>query len=311
MVNKPAKKQSAKKAKKAGKKAVAKRGATKRIVVPRKRRSPEANRYQLEQDVGYYNEQSPNLLSRRTKGTARHHRGLPIGNLHYDARTNTYRSVDNDIILSEREYKNLSQNPYAVPLYTPIRERKNGKTRVVAFRNTITGKEVSPYYRYQIFGKEFNKTETPEQVERANLYTVGVAQQRRASASRHYDLVRSYRLLHPELTPNEVVSSVDFQDLVIELGSFNYRNYGITLENVEIADTQLGGSFNRDLSEQEVTLLKDELGLDPRYQQVLVLLGRRLPSDTNPVGESDPGHIKFTVAPFYETANSAVEFEEE
>lgn len=302
--------------KKTAKKTVAKKRGAAAKAAPRKRRSSAENERQLLEDLSFYEGQSPNVTTRRTKGTKKHPRGIPISNLIYDDKKNTYRSASAtrgkpDIEITAGEYKKLAQNPYAVPTYTPIRERRNGKTVVVAFENSITHKRVSPYYRYQIFGKEFKREQTPVLRERKELYEASLEQQRLARVRRHYNLAESYQLLHPDMTVNKIVGEPEFQDLVVSLSSFNYRKYGINLENVEIADTELGGDYNREYSEEEVELLKEMLGEDPDYQEVLVGLGRRLPMDTNAVGDSDPNHIKFTVEPFLRAQHGAVEFSED
>lgn len=242
----------------------------------------------LKADKEFYERSEKTNYGRRTKGNALHPRGVPLYTLRPDSK-GFYSTEDNSIRLTDKEYERIALNPDAIPRYTPIRE--NGK--IVYYRNTRTGERVTPYYRHKVFGKEFNTITDEESRQRAETYVEALAQQRYAYIARTYDLVTSYRIVHPDMTPNQVRASPHFQGLVAELGSFNYKQYGITPQNIRLADQITG----QDLTSKEVKL---ELGRDTRYQEVMVELGRRKPGETFAVGESDRDHIKNEVIPYYE-----------
>ena len=266
------------------------KGAAKKAAPKALSQTDKAKRNQelLAKDKAFYNAMEKKNYGRRTKGNALHPKGVPLYTLRPDGK-GFYRTEDNSIRLTDAQYERMALNPDAIPRYTPIRE--NGK--IVYYRNTRTGDIVTPHYRHKIFGKEFNKIEDEQTRERSEIYQEALVQQRHAQIARTYDLVTSYRILHPDMTPNEVRASAHFQGLVAELGTFNYKQYGITPQNIALADEITGRNIT-------VEGAKDALGSDPRYQEVMVQLGRRLPGETFAVGESDRDHIKNVVRPHYE-----------
>jgi hypothetical protein len=245
------------------------------------------NKELLAGDIAFYNTSEKKNYGRRTKGNAEHPRGVPLYTLRPNGK-GFMISNDGSIRLTEQAYEKLALNPDAIPKYTPI--HKDGK--IVRFRNTKTGDIVTPYYRYKIFGKTFNEIQDEETRIRSTLYVESQQQQRHARLSRHYSLAQSYQILHPEMNLNQIVASPDFQRLVAELTTFNYKLYGINLENIEIAQS---AGYNINMEDA-----KRALGSNPEYQEVLVKLGRRKPSDNHPVGDSDPNYIKNVVEPYYE-----------
>jgi len=280
------------------------------------RASKRLNELRLEEDKAYY-ESLKDDSTRRTKPSARHKRGLPLSSFEpVYARGGTvpieYISNDQTERLSVQQFKQLNVNPYAVPTYTPVHGyTKSGKKTIKRFRNSVTGHVVSPYYRYHYFGREFNRTDTEEQVDRSNAYIAAMQTQAHAKRARSKDLVGSYQLLHPKMTRADILRSNDFQGLVIKLEQLHASAYDITDQTVEEIDTALGGSYDPKNIPIEKALLKEKLGENQEYKDVLVALGRRLPSDTNAVGESDPNHIKNTVRPALEALVGAEDFEEE
>jgi hypothetical protein len=277
------KKKPAKVAKKASKKP-SKRGVASKGATPRQK--AERNKELLRGDLAFYESQEKKNFGRRTKGTANHPRGIPLYALHQDARGN-WVSSDGEVKLSDREYERLANNPDAIPKYTPI--KRGGK--IVRYRNTRTGDIVTPYYRHQIFGKTFNNIEDEASRVRSELYVESLEQMRHARLSRHHNLAESYQLVHPDMSLNEIYRSNDFQTLVEELTTFNYKAYGINLENIEIAQN---AGYNIDME-----TAKRELGRNQEYQQVLAALGRRLPSDNHPVGDSEPNYINDKVREYW------------
>lgn len=217
------------------------------------------------------------------------------------------RTLNNERLQADIARYETYEGPrqYAVPTYTPVRQGRtaSGKPRIVGYRNTVTGEVVSSHYRFQVFGKYF-KSAAGEQYKQTNNRL------RRQRIVRHYNLIESYRLLHPDLTTNQIAADRTFQGLVEELEGFSAQQ---RFANSQFVHDEL--EEVTDASEDEIEVVQSNLriqsGYNPRYQEVLVLLGRRLPSDTNPVGESDPNHIKNTVVPFYQVREGAVEFSEE
>jgi hypothetical protein len=287
---------------------------TSKSLAPRKRKaSPGLNRRRLQEDIDYYEERKFDD-KRRTPPSERHKQGIQLRSLRYDSRSDTYVTQDGTVRITPEEYNRIGANPRAVPQYTPIKDN-NGK--ITGFYNVQTKHTVTPYYRYQIFGKHFRNVDTEEDVERANLYQSSLELQRSNRLQRHHDLIESYSLRNPqfrEANPTgwrtKIANDRTFRSLVSELQSYHYKQYGITPENVAIADEALGGTYNEATVETEVELLKEQLGEDPRYQEVLVLLGRRLPSEDRPVGSYGPGYIKSEVVPYYQSMFDSVEFEE-
>lgn len=288
--------------------ATRKRGAAKKKApakavpkpAPRKRASPALNKARLREDINYYEENYYDT-NRRTKPSSKHKKGIQLKNLVY--RNGRYTSSDGDIDISREEYDKLAVNPKAVPQYIPIKEGK----KTVRYYNKQTGHVVTPYYR-TLFGKEFRKVDTDEEVQRATAYEQSNRSAQSNRTLRHYDLINSYALRHPEFKQNysskdwrnAIANDPNFQRLVGELQGFNYRQLGITPENIATIDTILGGSYDDATVEREQGLLIAKLGEDPEYQRVLVELGRRLPGETRPVGGYGPGYIKTVVIPYYE-----------
>ena len=275
----------AKKPKKAGKKP-SKRGVVSKGATPLQRAN--RNKELLSGDLAFYNNSEKKNYARRTKGNKEHPRGVALYTLKQDDK-GVWHSQDNTIRLSDAEYERLANNPDAIPKYTPI--HKNG--RIVRFRNTRTGDIVTPYYRYQIFGKTFNQIEDEATRIRSTLYIESQEQQRHARLSRHHNLAESYQLVHPEMNLNQIYASQHFKNLVAQLTTYNYKSYGINIENIEIAQ-----NAGYDISMDDA---KRALGSDPGYQDVLAELGRRKPSDNHPVGDSEPNYINDQVRKYWAT----------
>ena len=298
--------------KKAGKKAAPKRAVAKKATARKGAKDRQkVNKDRLREDISYYEAQSPTLsVLPRTKPSKKNPRGVPLSSLKFNERGGFwYSETDRDIRVSAKEYERTPStikiaNPHAVPLYTPLHKNR----RIVAFRNTHNGDLVTPYYKYKIFNKYFNPKITPEEFsegvrlsseerERAAGYEGALRRQKFARQSRATDLVDSYQLLHPDMTRQQIIRDPTFQNLVGQLEVFHAGGYAITPENQAILEKVYGPNIGN-VNEEGFAI-------------VLVLLGRRLPSDTNPPGESDPNHIKNTVRPFYEAKNSSVPFEKE
>jgi hypothetical protein len=275
---KPAKKTSKSTGKKPSKRGVVSKGATSR---------QKANRNQelLQGDLSFYNQADKKNYSRRTKGNKQHPRGVPLYTLIHEK--GVYHTLDNSISLTDAEYERLANNPDAIPRYTPL--KKDGK--IVRYRNTRTGDVVTPYYRFQIFGKAFNDIQDEETRVRSELYLEAGTAQRHAAQSRHHNLAESYQIIHNDMNLNEIYRSADFQQLVGELVTYHYRAYGINPENIMTAQ-----NLGYNITEEEA---KRALGSMNGYQQVLASLGRRLPSDNHPVGDSDPNYINDVVKKYW------------
>lgn len=314
MPSKPRKK-PAKKASKTTKK----RGVVKPTTS--RRTSPELNKARLREDIAYYEDNAYDY-NRRTKPTARHKQGLKLSSLEYDVNTNTYYSQDGDIRITEAEYKRIAVNPNAVPKYIPIK-RDN---KIKGYYRQDTGQVVTPYYRDKIFGKRFRTIEgdSEEERDRATAYVESNRLNKISRTAHRYGLVDSYLLVHPEFvvktskgeidrrkTRVAVLNDDNFIRLVEQLQTYNYNLYGINLQNVEALDEIINGSMNLSRSEGELKALREALGRDPEYQNILVELGRRKPSDVWPVGDSPPGYIKNEMRGYYESKNNSVEFSEE
>jgi hypothetical protein len=301
------KKKPAKVAKKAGKKPAKRTAVAKKATVVRKATQEQRrnrNKELLAGDIAFYQSSEPKNYARRTKGNKNHPRGVALYSL--TKTKGIYHTDDNTIKLTDAEYEKLAENPDAVPSYTPIYKGK----KIVKYRNTRTGEFVTPYYRHQIFGKYFNSSAvtdrdlTNEEKLRADIYQISNKAATHARLTRHFDLASSYQLLHPDMTKNKIVASEDFQTLVGMLRSYNYRQYGITEENVEIIDQVQ----HTNLSIEDFKLA---LGEDEQYKEVLVRLGRRTPTDSGPVGESDRDHIKNVVIPYLQNLGIATTSEGE
>ena len=299
-----------KSSKSTGKKAVTKRGSSKKTS-PRKVKvdKHKANQDRLLQDRAYYEAQEPINPLRRTKPTKKNPKGVTLASLLYrdkdvyNKEGYWYSASDKQVKLSDLEFKKLAANPMAVPAYTPL--HRDGK--IVAFRNTHNGDIVTPYYRYKVFGKYFNPKVTPEEFatgrrlnekeqERGLTYKAMIKRQAHAKVSRGNDLARSYRLLHPTMNINQIKSDPTFQGLVGQLEAFHSNQY----MNITAANQQMILNIYGKTAEE----LNDE-----GFAAVLVLLGRRLPNDPTPPGESDRDHIKNVVMPWLESMNNSVPIE--
>jgi hypothetical protein len=319
MPSKPRKK-PAKKASKTTKK----RGVVKPTTS--RRTSPELNKGRLREDIAYYEDNAKDY-SRRTKPTIKHPKGLPLDSLlpnKFDDKGNVteYISYDGDIKLTDADYERRAINPNAVPTYIPIRK---GNKITSYYRQGARGQVVTRYYRDKIFGKTFRTTgDTQEEIDRSIAYEQSNLLNKHRRQSRRYSLVDSYLLVHPELevkkrngerdknkTRVAVLNDDNFIQLVERLQSYNYELYGLNIQNVELMDAALYGSINIGRSEQELKALRMELNESKDYQNILVELGRRLPSDTFPVDTSPVRYIPDHVKPYYESKNNSVEFSEE
>jgi len=308
-----AKARTPKTTKSTGKKATSKRAVAKKATA-REGRANKAmiNAERLRRDKRYYESQPATLdVLPRTGPTKKHPNGVTLASLQFDEIHNVYyHSQDREVRLTPAQYNKIPSqmtitNPYAVPGYTAIH---NTKGRIVAFRNVYNGELVSTHYKYRMFNKHFNPKITPEEfregrrlddeeLERAKAYEASTARQRYAKQSRTSDLVSSYKSLHPLMTRNQIVADPDFKNLVAQLELFHAGSYmNITEENKEMLRRAYGESVEQ---------MNDE-----GFAQVLVDLGRRLPSDTQVPGTSDPGHIKFVVRPALDALRGTEDFEE-
>lgn len=330
-------KRPTKKSKAAGKKA-AKRGVAKKAT-PRKARgekhftSPpsarERNAQRLQEDIEYYRDQPLILEERRTKGTKKNPQGVRIKDLVeiFDSRGHVvgYRSKDSDIRLTVTEFHKIADNPRAIRHYIPIYGERNaaGKRRIVAFRNASTQERVTPHYRYRVLGKYFRTIpeglslqEEEPYVEKSRLYQASIDYWRRKDKERTEDLIQSYRLKMlaegREMSREDVIDDPEFQGLVDELIEFSRVQHSFTKEyvgSIDFAIEEFNIEFGQDISQFTPKQIKDLYGMNPRYQEVLVLLGRRLPTEDRPVGSYPKGYMKDNVVPFYQAYIGAEEFE--
>lgn len=301
------------------KKAVPKRGVAKKAT-PRKGLSKaERNKLMLANDIEYY-EANKDKLVRRSKPTEQHKRGLLASSFRpeYDNQGNQigFRSLDDTQHISNVEYTRLTAvNPRAVPRYIPIKEGK----KIVAYQNSITGRQVTPYYRHQIFGKYFRNLGEEENVGVAYLESLEHA--KREEGIRSNDLIDSYALRNPQFLEiygekryrSVIARDPEFNRLVEQLRVFStgqrFVASGQVAEEIELVSGYVNKvKVSHDPEYQEA--LRILYGEDPDYQNVLVLLGRRKPDETRPVGTYGPGYIKAEVVPYYESIFSNVEFEE-
>jgi len=334
--------------KKPGKKSIAKAGgsksATPRKAVPKhkyatrplskreereivKGESPRAaNERRLAQDRAYFESQDKKMLFRSVK-SEKFPKGIPIRDFAY--RTNEKGEItryvyvhDNSFTLTPREFNDIADNPLAIPHYVPIHgTRKTGKKGIVAYRNSRTNEVVTPYYRFQVFGKKFstipNFRPTPEEVERSRLYYASLEYWKRKNKERSEDLVTSYRLKKLavdkiEMTEQDVIADPEFQALCEELIAFNAEQQQFTKEyvgSIDFVKEEYNERYDTDISEFTVNDLKNLVGSNERYQEVLVELGRRLPSEDRPVGSYGPGYIKLVVVHHFEMLMGATAFE--
>ncbi len=291
-----------------------------RVVGPsttRRKASKSLNERRLQDYIRRYEENLPTNDRRRTKGNARHPMGIPLVNLKEttDKHGNLIHvSVDGSIKLSDIEYKQLLYNPYAIARFSPVHEMRKGRKRIVSYRDVETGQEVTPYFMKKYFRPYFSST---EDIDRANVYEASIAQQKKDRAARHFNLIDSYAIRNPQFQEqwpktwrNKIAKDPTFNALVDELETWHYKMFGITEDNIIIYDDEYNIPVDLETFEEQKEWLIKQLGKDKRYQEVLVLLGRRLESDVNPVGESDPNHIKNVVRPYYENLFGSVEFSE-
>lgn len=333
----------------AAKKAVSKRGVARKKATPRKEKETpynkpisraELNRNQLKEDIEYYRNEGPRNTLVRTKGTAKHPKGLPLSKLEqveFGNPSKGYRSKDGDIHISEFEYNKLSFNARALPKYEPIYRGtyKNGRKKIIGYRRAGTHNIVSEHYRKNIFGKYFRgmideegrplrdreakplvpltKKQIEELNERNTVYLAAREKWKRDLKLRENDLVNSYRLIpeHRNMSRDDVLDDPIFQELVEELHVFTKNQ---TLDSSREAAIRVLQAEGIEVTEETVKDTREALALafgqDPRYKEVLVLLGRRLPSDTNPVGDMYPmPHVKFVVKPFYDAQVGATVYE--
>ena len=311
------------------KKGGGKAGAKARVVKPatRAKASPQLNRLRLREDVNYYQEQKHINTNRRSKKSTRFPSGVPLKNLILDDDGNYY-SADRSIMMTPEEYHRASYNTKSIPLYTPIHGVRKGRKRIIGYRNAITHQEVSEYYIRHYHRPYFYPPESEdlseEELERRDIYGKAVEEQRYGQLSRKYDLVSSFSIIHPEyvrqlkngdtrIMVNAILRDPEFQSLVLELETLHTSAWGITKQNIALADLAMGSDYDERRIQMEQEYLKQELAKNPRYAEVLVLLGRRTPKDTQPPGTSDPNHIKLHVIPYYEAKaalTNAPEFEE-
>lgn len=324
------KKQPAKKSKKvAGKKAVAKAGVAKKTTPAKRAKSTgakktekklskqEINRRLLEEELRYYNDNLSESLSRRTPANAKHKRGIRLEDLNERDTPvgKRFVSKDGSVYLTEQEYNKIMVNPKATVHFTPIKD--NGK--IIGYKNSRTGVIVSPHFRHNIYGKEFRKTETEEEVKRARVYEASLIQSRKERSIRRSGLIDSYLLRNEHIVDDlfngdkaaarrYVAKDQNFIKLVEELELYSTGMHEALIEYRIYAEDYL--TLSPIELENRLAALKKAAGSNPRYKEVLVDLGRRRPGFDGAVGESDPNHIKLEVVPFYNSLYSNVEFKE-
>jgi hypothetical protein len=282
-----------------------------RVVGPsttrRKKASKALNEERLNEYIRLYEENLPTNTRRRTKANEVHPRGVPLENLieYTDKHKNIrYRSVDKSIDISNSDYLQLLANPNAVTRFTPIHEMQLGRKRIVAYRDMETGQQVTPYFMSKYFRPYFSSGDDGE---RARAYEASVQQGKLDRRARHYNLIDSFAIRNPQFREqwpknwrSKIAKDPTFNRLVDELETWHYKMFGITEDNIIIYDEEYNIPINLETYEEQKEWLISKLGEDKDYQQVLVELGRRLPSEERPVGSYGPGYIKSEVIPFYE-----------
>ena len=298
----------------AGKKAVSKGRVVKKTTLPKgksnKPSKAEINSRRLAADMNYYNEQNP-YNDQKLVRSSKDSRGIQIGKLleTYNDKGEVvgYHSKDNSVRISVYEFNKIRANPRAAIVYIPV-HNKEGK--IVRYRNSYTGELVTPYYRHQVYGKKIRDIKEPADVSRLEVYQASLSARRHQDRQRHYNLIDSYVLTlneqefkdeHGKKWRKVIAQDEQFTDLVYELESFSSQQHSITEEYWGTAMGIMGMYPDEEEVKEQTLTVRRELGKQPAYQQVLVDLGRRLPADEFPVGDSPTSHIKLDVKPFYES----------
>lgn len=300
-------------------KATSKRGVVKKTAPRKGLNKHDISQLRLQNDIEYY-EANKGKLTRRSKPTEDHKRGLLASSFQTEyARGGGppigYISKDGTQHISIVEFNRLNVNPRAVPRYTPIKRNK----KIVAYRNSLTGREVTPYYRHQVFGKYFRNLENEQGLPGVE-YIESIEYGKREEAQRHYDLITSFALRNPQYEEQygkkryRAVIARDpiFNNLVDQLRVFSQGQRFVASGQVAEEIELVSGYLHRPgLTPEQQENLRVSYGEDPDYQKVLVELGRRKPDETRPVGTYGPGYIKMEVVPFYNALYSKHEFTEE
>ena len=326
----------------AGKKAVSKGRVAKKTTLPKEKAKKvsksEINSRRLAADLNYFAENEP-FSDTKIVRSSKNKKGVQVGKLipQYDrpgGRPVRYKSADGTIDISVIEFNRIRTNPRAAIHYTPVHD-KNGK--IVRYRNSYTGELVTPYYRHQKYGKAIREGlregATDAEVLRARAFDASTEVRRHQHKQRRYNIIDSYELtLGPDndIAPYEQTETVKrfqeaypkkwrsmiandptFNSLVMELEAFSSQQHSITEEYWGTTLGIMGVYPDHDTIRESAEGVQKLLGEQPAYKQVLVDLGRRLPSDDFPVGDSPTGHIKLDVKPFYEAMFGPTYKEEE
>lgn len=298
--------------KKVGKKSA----ATARVAKPatRAKASPQLNKMRLAEDINYYEEESKPDYTRRSKPSKTFPRGIPLKNLEPKKGGKYYVSADDSIVMTKKEYEEAAYNTKAIPLYIPIHEKRKGRIRIVGYRNSITHHRVTNYYMKKYYNPYFRLGDEPledEELEQRRVtYNMAMDEVERDARARKYDLIDSFTLVHPEfikkekngkerIMVNAIIRDAEFQSLVLELSSLHVNAMGATKANITLIDYAMGSSYDEKRIAKEQKLIKELLAKNPRYAEVLELLGRRKPGDTHVPGTSDRDYIKNEVRPYY------------
>jgi hypothetical protein len=277
------------------------RGVAKSVATPRPPKSKykhyttppskkERNEIRYKRDLDYIAGKLETPLNRKTKygdnAFDYEYRESPKGRRkYYVNKTNPKHK------LSVEEYQRTVTNPSSVPHFIPIKE--NGKT--VAFRNTITGERVSSYYRYQVLGKRLKQHEDESY---RYAYEASQNHYKQVQSSKRNDLITSYQRLHPKMTRQEIIKDDNFINLVIKLEQFTIDSRTFNEEYWEQVDAMVQSTYpTKDEIKKQTRAITRAVNDSQEFKDVLAQLGRRLSTETFPVGDSDPNHIKNVVIP--------------
>lgn len=218
-----------------------------------------------------------------------------------------------------------------LPNYTPIHKTYPSGKRITGYKDTRTGDVVTPQY-YKTLRQAFTRTSsgleypptsaTPrirEQVlrqfeagelERAEAFLALEGSRQRRTEIRHASIIESYQIKQASegniMSAREVARDPNFIALLDELESLTAQQRMFSTDNYEQMikgtpqDIPLDTPNRREVLEAQAKAFRDLLGSNPRYQELLEELGRRLPGDTRPVGSYKSGELKLVVEPFYE-----------
>jgi hypothetical protein len=148
------------------------------------------------------------------------------------------------------------------------------------------------------------------ELERAEAYLALEDVRRRRGQVRAASVIESYQIKQASegniMTPSQIARDPTFNALVDELESLTAQQRMFSTDNYEQMikgspeDVPIGTPNRKEILEAKAKAYRDLLGTNPRYQELLEELGRRLPGDTRPVGSYKSGELKLVVEPFYE-----------